>query len=375
VLLLSNFSGKGLSKAGEYQGLGAFGTFDMAGNAKEWCFNTASGRRYILGGAWNEPSYLYTDRDAQSPFAREPNYGFRTVKYLAPLDASLTAPVDRRTRDYSQERPAAAEVYRVYRSLYAYDRTPLNASVEPLSDDSPLWHREKIVVDAAYGRERVPAFLFLPRNSAPPFQTVIFFPAGSAFNLRSNAYLETRQIQFLLQSGRAVLYPIYRGTYDRWIEVRSPREDRDLFVQDTKDFLRCLDYLETRPEIDKARLGYYGISAGANIGPIVLADEPRIKAAVLLGGGLDTVAGLPEVDQFNFAPHVTIPVLMLNGHYDFLEPVETSQRPMFEAFGTPLDRKRHIIFESGHAVIAVQPMVKEILDWFDTHLGLVKIVL
>ncbi len=34
-----------------------YGTYDMAGNAKEWCWNATGNKRYILGGAWNEPSY------------------------------------------------------------------------------------------------------------------------------------------------------------------------------------------------------------------------------------------------------------------------------------------------------------------------------
>jgi formylglycine-generating enzyme required for sulfatase activity/dienelactone hydrolase len=369
ILLLSNFSGKGLARVGEYQGLGAYGTFDMAGNAKEWCFNSTGSRRYILGGGWNEPSYMFTDRDAQDPFARHLNYGFRCAKYPTALPDALTAPVEPLRRDYSKERPASDEAFKIYQSLYAYDRTPLNATVEALSDDSPYWRREKITIDAAYGKERVPALLFLPRNAAPPFQTVVFFPAGHAFTTRSTAYLETRQVQFLIQSGRAVLYPVYRGTFDRWIETRGLRENRDQNIMDVKDFSRSVDYLETRPDIDRTRLGYYGMSAGATIASLVLANDHRIKAAVLVGGGLATQPDLPEVDQINFVTRVTTPILMLNGRYDFVEPVETSQQPMFDLLGTPAADKRHVIFETGHAVVTQGPMIKEVLDWLDKYLG------
>ncbi len=112
-------------------------------------------------------------------------------------------------------------------------------------------------MDAAYGKEHVPAHLYLPRNAAPRFQSVVFFPSSQAYSMRSSAYLETRQVQFLIQSGRAVLYPIYRGTFDRWIEVKSQREDRDLTIQDVKDFNRVVDYLDTRPDIDRSRMAYY----------------------------------------------------------------------------------------------------------------------
>ena len=369
ILQLSNFSGKGLARVGEYKGLGAFGTYDMAGNAKEWCFNSTGSRRYILGGAWNEPSYMFTDRDAQSPFDRKPNYGFRCVKYLKTVPPQLIAPVDRSARDYAKERPVSDETFRVFQSLYAYDRGPLHPAVEALADDSPLWRRERLTVDAAYGNERIPALLFLPRNAQPPFQTVIFFPPGSAFATRSSAYLDTRQVQFLIQSGRAVLYPIYRGTFDRWVDVKSESDDRDLTIQDAKDFSRMVDYLQTRTDIDSTRLGYFGNSSGAVIAPMILGIDHRVKAAALVGGAFPTGPLPPEVDPINFAPRVTTPVLMLNGRYDFVEPVETSQRPMFQMLGTRAEDKRHMIFETGHAIVTVHPLIKEVLDWFDTYLG------
>jgi eukaryotic-like serine/threonine-protein kinase len=67
ITALSNFSGRGLSPVRSHQGMSIFGTFDMAGNAKEWCWNATGSKRYILGGAWNEPPYMFVDIDAQSP--------------------------------------------------------------------------------------------------------------------------------------------------------------------------------------------------------------------------------------------------------------------------------------------------------------------
>jgi DNA-binding winged helix-turn-helix (wHTH) protein/predicted esterase len=369
VLLLSNFSGKGLAKVGQHQGLGAFGTFDMAGNAKEWCFNASGSRRFILGGAWNEPSYMFMDADAQDPFKRDSTFGFRCAKYAGALSPAFTAPVMPSTRNYSKEPRVSDEVFSVYRNLYLYDRTALNATVEHLPDDSRYWRRERVTIDASYNKERLPGYLFLPTNATPPFQTVVFFPPGNAFSTRSNAYLETRQIQFLLQSGRAVLFPIYCGTFDRWREVETPRQDRDDTIRDVQDFQRSVDYLETRTDIDRGRLAYYGISTGAELAPLVLAADHRIKVAVLLGGGFEPRAVLPEVDPINFASRVHVPVLMLNGEFDFLLPVETAQRPMFELFGAQPQDKRYVTFATGHAVVTVQPMIKEILDWLDKYLG------
>ncbi len=48
---ISNFGSKGLASVGSYRGLGPHGTYDMAGNAKEWCWNVSGNqdKRYILG--------------------------------------------------------------------------------------------------------------------------------------------------------------------------------------------------------------------------------------------------------------------------------------------------------------------------------------
>ena len=50
-------------------------------------------------------------------------------------------------------------------------------------------------------------------------------------------------------------------------------------------------------------------------------------------------------------------VLMLNGRYDFVEPVETAQRPMVDLLGTPPADKRHVTFDTGHAVVSLAPMI------------------
>jgi pimeloyl-ACP methyl ester carboxylesterase len=87
-----------------------------------------------------------------------------------------------------------------------------------------------------------------------------------------------------------------------------------------------------------------------------------------MGGGLEYQPTLPEVDPFNFAPHVKMPVLMVNGRYDFFFPKETTQDPLFHLLGTPEKDKRHVVFDSGH-VPPPDLLIKEVLDWLDRYLG------
>jgi len=92
---------------------------------------------------------------------------------------------------------------------------------------------------------------------------------------------------------------------------------------------------------------------------------------VLNVGGMVMEHSLPEVDQINYLPRVTQPVLMLNGEYDSFVPLETAQKPMFRLLGTPPDDKKMIVYPSGHIVPRVEFM-KETLTWLDRYLGPVQ---
>jgi len=49
------------------------------------------------------------------------------------------------------------------------------------------------------------------------------------------------------------------------------------------DMKCCIDYLQTRPEVDKNRIGIMGLSLGGTVTAFTAAIEPRIRAADIIG--------------------------------------------------------------------------------------------
>jgi eukaryotic-like serine/threonine-protein kinase len=371
ILRFSNFGGKGTVRVGSTGGLGPFGTYDMAGNVKEWVWNEATGgRRYVMGGAFNEATYMFRDQDAQLPFDRRPGMGFRCMSQEAPVAAKLAAPIASLERDVSALKPVGDDVYEAYRHLYDYDPIPLEARVDEIDTSNPHWRKERVSFRASYGNERVLASVFVPIDAKPPFQAVVYFPGSDAARLQSSRTLWLQFLEFIIRSGRVVVYPVYQQTYERRVPVRQGQAFlRQIGIQRGQDLRRTIDYLESRPDIDRSRFAFYGLSLGAQLGPVYLAIEPRLRTGVLLSGGFETWTIPPETDPVNFVTRVKQPVLMVNGRDDFDLPYETAQVPMFRMLGTDAADKRHVVFEGGHIPPRPNDIFKEILDWLDRYLG------
>jgi dienelactone hydrolase len=379
IVSRSNMDSKGPMKVGTTQGISALGVHDVAGNVREWCYNAANPtERYILGGGWSDPTYAFNDAYAQPAMDRSVINGIRLVKHHGSnaVLAQARRQQPRVFRDYSVEKPVSDAVYAGYRQMYDYDKTPLNAKLEMRDTSSGEWIVERVAFDAAYGKERMSAWIFLPMHGTPPYQTVVYFPGSFAIDQSSSMERRDMTPSFVVKSGRAFVLPIFKSTYERQDSLRSDLPDmsvmwRDHVVMWAKDYRRTLDYLSTRADIDTSRFAFYGQSWGGNMGGVVPAVEPRIKAIVLHVAGLTMQRGRPEVDPVNFLPHIKAPTLMLNGKYDFFFPTEIAQKPFFRLLGTPKEQKRYIVYEGGHDVPRTQ-LISETLSWLDTYLGPVR---
>lgn len=379
IIPLSNFNGKSTVPVGSSDGYSNFGIYDLAGNAREWCFNGSNqaGQRYVLGGGWNDPTYSFNDSYTQSAFDRSVANGFRCMKEL-PGDTNMSALIGEIAplfRDYKIEKPVDDKTFALYLNQFMYDKSPLESQVEKTME-SDIAKIEKITFDAAYNNERMQVWVYLPKDIEPPYQTVVYFPGSNAiyateFNPESLWYID-----FILKSGRALVYPIYKGTNERHSELNSDLPNESVMYKDhvtmwIKDFSRTIDYLETRPDIQADKIAYLGWSWGGYMGGIIPAVEKRVKAVVLNVGGMVMNKSLPEVDQLNYLPRVTQPILMLNGKHDMFFPIETSQKPMYGFLGTADKDKKRIVYEAGHLVPRTD-FVKETLKWYDQYLGQAK---
>jgi dienelactone hydrolase len=181
-------------------------------------------------------------------------------------------------------------------------------------------------------------------------------------------------LSFLVRDGRAVLYPIYQGTFERSTPatlaagVGPTHANVEYVTQLVKDVARSVDYLETRADIDHGKLAYYGMSWGGRIGTIVTAVEPRFAASVLVAGATIRNA-LPEVRSAPYLPRVRLPTLLLNGRYDV--EVDAGVRPLFAQLGTPPGDKKLVLYETDHIPPRAE-MIKEALAWLDRYLGPVQ---
>jgi len=374
LVALSNLDAQSPAPVGQFRGVSDAGLLDVAGNAREWVYNTRGNERFIMGGGWNDPGYAFTSVFTMDPFDRTASNGFRLATFLDSANLSnARRNVTRLFRDYRSERPVSNEVFSIYRRQFAYDRRPLNAHIER-TDTTSDWVRERITFDAAYGAGRMVLYLYLPRAAASSLQTVVYFPGSGVLGRRSiDDWASTRSFDFLVKAGRAVAFPVYQGTLERGDELSYTDQDasntyREHVVQWEKDLARSIDYLETRSDLAAGRFAYFGFSWGGRLGGIVLAVEPRLKAAVLLVAGFNFTPTQAEVDPLNYVTRITLPVLMLSGRYDATFPLETSARPMFDLLGTAPDRKRHVISDAGHQVPRTV-IITETLAWYDRYLG------
>jgi dienelactone hydrolase len=381
----TNFGGEGPVAVGSLLGVTVYGAFDMPGNVREWCWNETAQGRVLRGGSYDENPYMFNFEGQSPPMDRSPRNGFRLALYpdsVTVFEAAFGFRNIYHIPDYQNQQQVSDAIFQVYKEQFEYDPGELNPTIDTLEENPQGWKHERVSFNAAYGKERVLAHLFLPANTESPYQTIIYFPGGVSYGMRSSEGIEsyfefTMFLSYLVRNGRAVLYPVYKGTFERggpgynsnflWTTNDTAYAYIELTVQEVKDFRRSIDYLETRPDINSQKIAYLGMSYGALRGLMIPTVEDRLRVSILLSGGLD-YKGRPEVNTVNYVSRIRTPTLMLNGKYDSFFPTEISSQRAFDLLGTPLKDKDIKFYETDHIPPRAE-FIKETLAWLDKYLG------
>ena len=203
---------------------------------------------------------------------------------------ALLKPIATLERDPSTLKPVADEIFAGYVRLYDYDPLPLDSRTDKVDTAPAHWTHEEVSIRAAYGNERVPVHLFLPKSASA---------AISGRDLHAGQRL--RHAAFESEPVDAVArVPHQRRTrgggtrYTRapsnaeWPGRRDRMPHAILLVQRHQDLRRTVDYLSARKDVDPSRIAFYGLSLGAQLAPVALVAEPRLRTGVLLAGGFET---------------------------------------------------------------------------------------
>jgi dienelactone hydrolase len=248
------------------------------------------------------------------------------------------------------------EIFEIYKRQFDYESGPLDIKILKTDNSDPDYTYELIEYNAAYNNERMSGVLFKPKNVIGKAPAIVFFPGSNVIHTSEIEKVTLSQMsRSYVKMGYAFFYPIYKGTINRQDALKSDYADKtDLYKDHVimwgKDMKRSIDVIESRSDLDASNLLYFGVSWGGEMANIMIPIEPRIKRAVLLVAGLEFEEAKPEVEAASYTPFIKVPILMLNGKYDYFFPSETSQKPMFELIGTNKNDKYWYLHESSHTV-------------------------
>lgn len=135
------------------------------------------------------------------------------------------------------------------------------------------------------GANTLAGTLTIPKNDKKSFPAfIIISGSGSQDRDGSTLFNLYKQIaESLSQAGVAVLRVDDRGIGKSTIDMTKAAETsyRDLI----SDSRAAFDYLATRKEIDRAKIGFIGHSEGASTALTIASEDKRVAAIVLMAGG------------------------------------------------------------------------------------------
>ncbi|MEO9894251.1 alpha/beta fold hydrolase [Aurantibacter sp.] len=266
-------------------------------------------------------------------------------------------------------------------TYYNYDKAvPLKDSVQTIIDTANYKllsvtyqsiHNKKVtglLSVPKIDKSKIPVILLI--HGLGDHKEVDYVAYGNDFFLK-NGYAVLRIDVSEHGDRKAEFYDFdFTGDYKYW--------SRNIIRQTVFDLRRAIDFLETRKELDKDRIGYYGISLGGIIGTIFCGVENRIKVPViaLAGGQLNLLFEekaiskeakdfVGTIEPLNFVKQISPrPLLMLNAKNDEIVP-PTMTKLLYHEAGEPKDI---IWYDAKHRDAPIDVIYNDGLNWFKKHL-------
>jgi len=273
------------------------------------------------------------------------------------------------------------EALQAVEAFYDYDpRIPLEPRIVERLDEADTV-RDRIVFRGVRGFW-VPGYLETPPNGRPPYPCVLLLHGWSWSKdcwYEDDNYVSGGNVrQALLEAGFAIFALDAQIHGDRIAENNyavtniwpgeGTERQRNYFTlaeiceQTVRDYRRGLDYLETRPEIDMARVGAFGYSMGAWQTFPLSAFEPRIKVAVAAAIPTERRRFDPVAAQ-TYVAGIAVPFLLQLGRQDESVTRESGEQLRDQM---PAATKELIWYDGGHSLPVA--FVPDAVAWFQTHL-------
>jgi DNA-binding winged helix-turn-helix (wHTH) protein len=380
LLNVARTSSPGPGPVDDDTAMSTWGAVNLIGNVREWTTSSNGQARLSLGVGFSGPQWQYANPTVRLPAERAADQGFRLALY----DDSVVAERPMMAGAVPAVPDVSASAFDEFRQKFHYPAgSVIPAMVERGSSEVEReWLRERYTIDSEELAEPLPVLVFRPRHSARPLQPVIFLPPGDSYagSFPSSDIDITRyDIDFVVRSGRALVWPIIVGTHER-LRRREPPAFEELTRRwlENKRIRRAevgavIDFLQLSDDFDGDKVSLLAASFGATyVSPHILATEPRIRTAVMMSATLASVdtAMFPDlVNPNSYWPKVDLPVLLLNGRYDISTHLIESRDLLLRSIGTSGADKRGIIYDSSHWPLPPHRVEKDVTDWLDSHLG------
>jgi cephalosporin-C deacetylase-like acetyl esterase len=274
-------------------------------------------------------------------------------------------------------------------------RSPLNARITGVID-KPEYTIEKLAFESL-PKIFATANLYLPKRRSNRVPAVIYVCGHAISPQGSKVMYQHHAITFAKQGYACLIidpiqiaetFALHHGVYNLEMAEWYARGYTPAGVE-VWNVIRALDYLETRPEVDKSRFGITGRSGGAAMSWFSAAVDSRLKVVVPVMGNSTYAANVAANTQkghcdcmfpINTYGHDLMtqgaliaprPLYMMHGKQDTLFPIpgyeefEAKVGAFYRAYGSG-EKFKNTVVDTGHQDSDF--LREQAIRWFDRHL-------